>query len=109
MNKILFVFAFFISQNIWGQNITGSWFGQADVEIAGLHSNYLTELIIRQKGDEIEGIFGYYFKNVHQSFYIHGRYKARTQEVFIKDIPIIYFNSNSTVNSIDCNTDFIGS
>jgi hypothetical protein len=28
--------------------------------------------------------------------------------VVIENIPVIYFNSNSTVNSIDCNTNFIG-
>jgi len=109
MNRIFFIFVLFAFNNLYSQNLTGSWFGQADVEMSGLHSNYLTELIIRQKGDEIEGIFGYYFKDIHQSFYVHGNYRAKSEELVIKDIPIIYFNSNSTVNSIDCNTDFIGS
>jgi hypothetical protein len=108
MNKVFLIFVLIISDYLQGQNITGSWFGQADVEISGLHSNYLTELIIKQKGDEIEGIFGYYFKDVHESFYVHGNYRARTQEIILRDIPIIYFNSNSTINSIDCNMDFVG-
>jgi hypothetical protein len=109
MKKALLILSLFIGNKLFSQNITGSWYGQADVEITGIHSNYLTELIIKQKGDEIEGIFGYYFKDVHQSFFIHGSYDAAKQVITIKNIPIIYFNSNSTVNSIDCNTDFEGS
>ena len=109
MKKIIVILILLISNKIIAQNsATGSWFGQADVEMEGVHSNYLTELIIKQKGDEIEGIFGYYFKDVHQSFYIHGSYNAHRKEILIKNIPLIYFNTNSTVNSIDCNTDFLG-
>jgi hypothetical protein len=109
MKKTLLIVSLFFAIKVSAQGVSGAWYGQADVEMSGIHSNYLTELIIKQKGDEIEGIFGYYFKDVHQSFYIHGSYDAAKQEIYIKNIPIIYFNSNSTVNSIDCNTDFEGS
>jgi hypothetical protein len=108
MKKIFVILILLNCNRLFAQSATGSWFGQADVEMEGIHSNYLTELIIKQKGDEIEGIFGYYFKDVHQSFFIHGTYNARTKEILIKNIPLIYFNTNSTVNSIDCNTDFLG-
>jgi hypothetical protein len=56
----------------------------------------------------VDGIFGYYFRDKYQSFFVHGRYNPKTREVIILNIPIIYFNSNSTVNSIDCNTNFVG-
>src|SRR5579871_4010038 len=108
MKKTGLLLCFFVSNHLIAQNVTGSWFGQADVEMSGYHSNYLTELIIKQKGDEIEGIFGYYFKDVYQSFFIHGTYNAKTKEITIQDIPVIYYGTNSTVNSIECNTDFIG-
>ncbi|HVV05232.1 MAG TPA: hypothetical protein VHC96_13470, partial [Puia sp.] len=87
---------------------TGSWYGRADVEMAGMHNNYLTELVIKQTGNRVDGIFGYYFRDKYQSFFVHGRYNPKTREVIILNIPIIYFNSNSTVNSIDCNTNFVG-
>jgi hypothetical protein len=108
MKKLCIILCLISSKQSFAQNVSGSWYGQADVEISGIHNNYLTELIIKQKGDEIEGIFGYYFKDVHQSFFIHGNYNAKTKEIRIHNIPIIYFNTNSTVNSIDCNTDFEG-
>jgi hypothetical protein len=90
------------------QTVSGSWFGRADVELAGIHNNYLTELVIKQKGTRVEGIFGYYFRDKYESFFIRGRYDPRTREITILNIPVIYFNSNSTVNSIDCITNFCG-
>lgn len=89
------------------QTATGSWYGRADVEMAGIHNNYLTELVLKQKGNRVDGIFSYYFRDKYQSFFVHGRYNPKTREVIIQNIPVIYFNSNSTVNSIDCNTNFI--
>jgi hypothetical protein len=96
------------AHRLCAQTASGSWFGRADVEMAGMHNNYLTELVIKQKGNRVEGIFGYYFRDKYQSFFVHGRYNPKTREVIIQNIPIIYFNSNSTVNSIDCNTNFVG-
>jgi len=90
------------------QQATGSWFGRADVEMAGMHNNYLTELVLKQKGTRVDGIFGYYFRDKYTSFFVHGHYNPKTREVTILNIPVIYYNSNSTVNSIDCNTNFRG-
>lgn len=110
MQRLLILFCLVAAaQRLCAQTTaTGSWFGRADVEMAGMHNNYLTELVIKQKGNRIDGIFGYYFRDKYQSFFVHGRYNPKTREVIIQNIPIIYFNSNSTVNSIDCNTNFIG-
>jgi hypothetical protein len=90
------------------QHISGSWYGHADVNLSGVHNNYLTELVIKQKGTHVEGIFGYYFRDKYQSYFIHGRYDPRTKEITILNIPIIFYGSISTVNSIDCITNFRG-
>jgi hypothetical protein len=92
----------------FGQLVTGSWYGRADVEMAGMHNNYLTELVVKQKGNKVEGVFGYYFRDKYQSIFIHGTYNPKTREVTILNIPVIYYGSNSTVNSIDCNMNFRG-
>jgi hypothetical protein len=89
--------------------VTGYWYGQANVEMYGnIHNNYLTELIVAQKGNKIKGFFGYYFKDVYQSFLVKGSFDPKTRQVVIRNIPIIYFNTNSTVNSVDCITSFYG-
>ena len=108
MKNILLIILLLATNILSAQTVTGSWYGKADVDMAGNHNNYLTELIIKQKGDEVEGIFAYYFKDVYLSFFIHGSYNAKTKEISIPNIPVIYYNTNSTVNSIDCNTDFVG-
>ena len=55
-----------------------------------------------------QGIFGYYFRNKYQSFLVHGTYNPKTREIIILNLPVIYYGSNSTVNSIDCMTNFRG-
>ena len=89
------------------QTVSGSWYGHADVDMAGIHNNYLTELVIKQKGNRVEGIFGYYFRDKYQSFFIHGRFDPKTREITILNIPVTFYASVSTLNSVDCNTQFI--
>src|SRR6201991_1281434 len=109
MQRLLYICLLLAAgSTVSAQAVSGSWYGHADVELSGIHNNYLTELVIKQKGTRVEGIFGYYFKDKYQSFFIHGRYNPETREITILNIPVIYFNSNSTVNSIDCNTNFRG-
>jgi hypothetical protein len=90
------------------QTVTGYWYGQANVEMSGIHNNYLTELIIAQKGNKVKGFFGYYFKDVYQSFVVKGTFDKKTRKVIIHDIPIIFYQTNSTMNSEDCITSFYG-
>lgn len=90
------------------QTVSGSWYGHADVDLSGMHNNYLTELVIKQKGTRVEGIFGYYFRDKYQSFFIHGRYDPNTHQITILNIPVIFYGSISTENSVDCITNFRG-
>lgn len=99
---------FLAAPRLSAQTATGSWYGKAEVDVAGMHDNYLTELVIKQKGNRVTGVFGYYFRDKYQSIFVHGRYNPQTREVTILNIPVIYYGSNSTVNSIDCNTNFRG-
>ena len=102
-----FAIFFLISLVSFSQTISGSWYGRADVDMAGVHNNYLTEMILKQKGDEVEGVFGYYFKNMYQSVFIRGTYDKKTRLVSIKNIPLIHFRADVT-NRTDCPMDFEG-
>jgi hypothetical protein len=109
MQKVFFICALLALRGVLSaQTVSGSWYGHADVDMAGVHNNYLTELVIKQKGNRVEGIFGYYFRDKYQSFFIHGRYDPKTREIRISDVPVTFYGSTSTVNSVDCNTQFIG-
>ncbi|MBS1597784.1 MAG: hypothetical protein JST75_06140 [Bacteroidetes bacterium] len=108
MKKSLLIISLFAFYSVQAQKVTGYWYGQANVEMAGMQNNYLTELIIAQKGNKVKGFLGYYFKDVYQSFLVKGTYDPKTRQVVIRNIPIIYFNTNSTINSVDCITSFYG-
>src|SRR5882672_7616515 len=108
MKNLVLLVAILGTLSVHAQKVTGYWYGQANVEMAGIHNNYLMELIIAQKGNKVKGFLGYYFKDVYQSFLVKGVYDPKTRQVVIKNIPIIYFNTNSTVNSVDCITSFYG-
>lgn len=110
LNKTPYLLLFFALavECLSAQTATGSWYGKAEANVSGVHDNYLTELVIKQKGTRVAGIFGYYFRDKYQSIFVHGRYNPQTHEVTILNIPVIYYGSNSTINSIDCNTNFRG-
>jgi hypothetical protein len=108
MKYLVLLLVIFSSFSIQAQKVTGYWYGQANVQMSGIQNNYLTELIISQKGNKVKGFFGYYFKDVYQSFVVKGTYDPNTRKLVINDIPIIYFKTNSTENSVDCITSFYG-
>lgn len=104
---LLLLFFAVSGQYLIAQSVTGAWYGRADVVVSGVNNNYLTELILKQKGNEVEGIFGYYFKDTYQSFFIRGSYNRKTREIYIRNMPIMHYRSN-TKNGIECPMEFEG-
>ena len=97
MLRIILVLSFLITGSFaFSQSISGSWYGKADVIVQGVYNNYLTELVLKQRGDEIEGVFGYYFKDSYQSFFVRGTYNKETRAVSIKNLPMLFYQSRST-------------
>jgi hypothetical protein len=90
------------------QLVSGSYYGHADVDLSGIHNNYLTELVIKQKGTRVEGIFGYYFRDKYQSYFVHGHYDPQTHEITILNLPMTFYASVSASTSVDCITNFRG-
>lgn len=85
---LLFILTFFYTSCL-SQTLTGSWYGKADAILDGSHNNYLTELIIKQKGDEVEGIIGYYFRNGYKSLFVRGKYNKKTRQFVIKKFRLL--------------------
>ncbi|HEY8399466.1 MAG TPA: hypothetical protein VIK80_16110 [Flavihumibacter sp.] len=107
MVRIILISLLFLTTQSRGQTLAGSWFGKADVVLDGTFNNYLTQLIIKQKGNKVEGIFGYYFRNGYQSFYVKGTYDPKTRQVSIPDIPVVFYKENS-IDGVTCNMSFEG-
>jgi hypothetical protein len=109
MLRIIFVLFFLITgQFVISQSISGSWYGKADVVVQGVYNNYLTEMVLKQKGTEVEGVFGYYFKDSYQSFFVRGTYDKETRAVNIKNLPMLFYQSRSTQNGAECLMNFEG-
>lgn len=94
-------------KTLTAQQIKGSWYGRADVAAAGVSSNYLTEFVLKQKGNDVEGIFGYYFKDSYQSFFVRGTYNPKTRLVSIRNLPMLFYGS-PTRTGIECPMHFEG-
>ncbi len=109
MVRLVFLMATLWSYNpvLSGQTVTGSWYGRADVQIEGSASNYLTEFTLKQKGNEVEGIFGYYFKDSYQSFFVRGTYTPQNRQVHIPNLPMLFYAS-PTRTGIECPMHFVG-
>lgn len=109
MLRIILVLSLVLTARfVFSQSISGSWYGKADVVVQGMYNNYLTELVLKQRGDEVEGVFGYYFKDAYQSFFVRGTYNKETRAVRIKGLPMLFYRSNSTMNGAECMMDFEG-
>lgn len=108
MLKRIFVLVLLINPGfLTAQTVTGSWYGRADVSHNATANNYLTELILKQKGNEVEGIFGYYFKDSYESFFIRGKYNPTTRVVEINDLSILFYGAD-TRDGIECPMHFSG-
>ena len=106
MKTLLSFLIAFTSILCQAQEINGSWYGHAEVMMQGTNNNYLAEMVIKQKGNEVQGVMGYYFKNTYQSFLVRGTYDAKTRMIEIRDIPVMYYRSSTSKPTVSCIMDF---
>ena len=106
MKYLILSISLFLSLLANGQSVSGSWYGKAEIMLESENHNYLTELILKQKGNAISGIMGYYFKNQYQSFLVKGSFDPKTRMLVIKKVPVVYYRSNESQPSVNCVMDF---
>jgi len=90
-----------------GQSLTGSWYGKADISNGNGYNNYLIELILKENGNQVQGIIGYYFKNTYQSFIVKGSFDRTNRELTIRNVPIMNFASTGD-DDLECPMSFSG-
>jgi len=106
MRLLLIITLLAVSFCMKAQTVTGSWYGLAEASAKGTNNNnYLTELVIKQKGNDIEGIFGYYFRSGYQSYFIRGKFNPKTRLLTIKNLPVAFYK-NRDIDGIECPMDF---
>jgi hypothetical protein len=96
------IFLFLLMQiTAFSQNVNGHWYGVGIVQTSGEYSNYMSELVLRQKGKTISGALNYYFKDSLVKVPVSGTYDDQTHSLRIKPFPMIYYLSVNAKNSID--------
>ena len=106
MRILLILFLVVLTVCVQAQTVSGNWYGLAEPRGKGANTNnYLTELILKQKGNKVEGVFGYYFRSGYQSYYVRGTYNPKTRALVIKNLPMAYFK-NRDIDGIECPMDF---
>ncbi|NJO26079.1 MAG: deoxyhypusine synthase family protein [Bacteroidia bacterium] len=96
----------FLNPYCFTQTVDGYWYGNANVKVNSSANNYLVELILTQKGNNITGVLNYYFKNTFRTLPIRGTFNPHTRLVFIKEIPVSYYGSFMNMD-VDCIMDFV--
>lgn len=106
MKYLILSMSMMLCMAVQAQKVSGSWYGKAEIMLESENHNYLTELILKQKGNTISGVMGYYFKDQYQSFFVKGTYDPKSRLLVIKRVPVVYFRSNDAKPSVNCVMDF---
>ncbi len=86
----------------FSQNIDGHWYGVGVVQTTNDYNNYMSELILKQKGKLVSGTLNYYFKDSLVKVSLSGSFNENTHRMIINPFLMIYYLSPNARNSIDC-------
>lgn len=102
-NRLTYLFIAFIIIAVpsFAQNVTGEWYGVGNVGKEGNYSQYLSELILKQKGDKVYGEYNYYFKSAYIPSQVTGKYNGKTRQLELNIFPLLNYKAAS-INGADC-------
>ncbi|MES2332897.1 MAG: hypothetical protein V4539_25030 [Bacteroidota bacterium] len=86
----------------FSQNVDGHWYGVGIVQANAEYNNYMSELILKQKGKTVSGTLNYYFMDSLVKVNVNGSFDAQTRKLTLKPFLMIYYLSPNLKNSIDC-------
>lgn len=103
-HKILLLFGcFFLSISLFSQQVNGHWYGIGKMPATRDYHQYLSELVLRQKGKQVWGELDYYFRDSLVKVPISGSFDPVSRKLSILPFSMIYYRSPSARNSIDVN------
>jgi hypothetical protein len=91
----LFCFLMILLLPAVAQQVNGHWYGVGKVQYPRQSNSYLSELVLRQQGTRVWGVFIYYFKDSILQVPIRGRYNNTTRSIQLQPFPVVYFQSMS--------------
>ncbi len=100
---LLFVCCFFPAVSLFSQQVNGHWYGIGKMPATRDFHQYLSELVLRQKGKQVWGELDYYFRDSLVKVPISGSFDPVSRKLSILPFSMIYFRSPNARNSIDVN------
>jgi hypothetical protein len=97
---LLLVSIFFIS-SISAQTVTGEWYGVGKVKKAGDHNSYLSEMVLKQKGNKVTGELNYFYRSAEIKVKVNGTYNSRYRVLELTPQPMLNFLAKNA-NGADC-------
>lgn len=94
---------FFTAVPLFSQQVNGHWYGIGKMQATSDYHQYLSELVLRQKGKQVWGELDYYFRDSLVKVPIKGSFDPGSRKLSILPFSMIYFRSPNARNSIDVN------
>ena len=92
----------FTTTSSFAQKVDGHWYGIGMLQISGEYNNYLTEMVLQQKGKNVSGVLNYFFRDSLVKVNLYGSFDEQTHMLSIKPFALMYYRSPTARNSIDC-------
>ncbi len=89
-------------KTVSSQTVNGNWYGVGKVQVNGTHDDYMCELILQQKNKQVKAILNYYYKDSLMSDTIKGSFDVTNRKLMLEKFPIVFYQSPSARNSVDC-------
>jgi len=100
---LLLIGCFFTAVPLFSQQVNGHWYGIGKMQATSDYHQYLSELVLRQKGKQVWGELDYYFRDSLVKVPIKGSFDPGSRKLSILPFSMIYFRSPNARNSIDVN------
>jgi len=98
---VLLQIAAMITLDATAQGISGEWYGVGKVKKAGDHNSYLSEMILKQKGNRVTGELNYFYRSEEIKTKITGKYDPRYRVLELDPQPLLNFLAKDK-NGADC-------
>jgi len=98
---LLFICCFSPAVSLFSQQVNGHWYGIGKMPATRDYHQYLSELVLRQKGKQVWGELDYYFRDSLVKVPIRGSFDPISRRLSILPFSMIYYRSPSARNSID--------
>jgi hypothetical protein len=98
---VLLLLTIIFNSTVYSQGVGGEWYGVGKVKKAGDHNSYLSEMVLKQKGNKVTGELNYFYRSSEIKTKVTGRYDASYKVLELDPQPMLNFLALDK-NGADC-------